>query len=197
MCPFVVRRPCWRPWQGLLSLNGLVELLREYLPPTFEELLVPLAVGVVGSDRTPELLSSGPLPEAVAASMAIPFLFAPVEVDGTKYYDAGGQDRTGLSSWVSWRPEARALVHLVDSSHGAKGDAKSKVAGWENDPDVIIIRSPRSAASIHRGLGNFEGECFTAMKNALGILEPKLAKALPLIYPDELEPYLSLLEAGE
>lgn len=46
----VVKKPRRNLWKGLFSLLDLVGLLREYLPPTFEELLVPLAVQVQDSD---------------------------------------------------------------------------------------------------------------------------------------------------
>lgn len=39
-------------------------------------------MGVVAADGTYRLIDSGPLPEAVAASAAIPFVFAPVNVPG-------------------------------------------------------------------------------------------------------------------
>ncbi|CAM9275007.1 unnamed protein product [Choristocarpus tenellus] len=193
----VTRKLCSTPWQGLFSLSGLVDLLRDYLPPTFEELLTPLAVGVLGSGGYPELLDSGPLPEAVAASLAVPFLFAPVSVNGIKYHDGGVKDRTGLGRWVRLRPEERVLVHLVDSSRGRKGDSRSGVQGWHMDPSVMVIRSDKSGASIFRGLGDFEGERIVAMKHALQILDPSIAKSIPLIYPDDFAPYLSLLEAAD
>jgi predicted acylesterase/phospholipase RssA len=45
-------------------------------------LLQDFAVGVVCKDGRYRLIDSGPLPEAVAASAAIPFVFAPVHVPG-------------------------------------------------------------------------------------------------------------------
>lgn len=113
----------------MLSLDGVVERLRDLLPPTFEDLqtefaglcekgsvlqllhkcpqcsdiLVSLsllyqrsksdykyrllcclpAVGVVSAETGQHLLiDSGPLPEAVAASAAIPWLFQAVDIPG-------------------------------------------------------------------------------------------------------------------
>ena len=40
-------------------------------------------MGVVTKEGQYRLIDSGPLPEAVAASAAIPFVFAPVHVPGT------------------------------------------------------------------------------------------------------------------
>lgn len=39
-------------------------------------------MGVVNSKGEYKLIDSGPLPEAVAASAAIPFIFAPVKIPG-------------------------------------------------------------------------------------------------------------------
>lgn len=41
------------------------------------------AVGVVDSNGNYALINSGPLPEAVAASAAIPLLFAPIHIPGS------------------------------------------------------------------------------------------------------------------
>lgn len=48
-------------------------------------LLQDFAVGVVCQDGRYRLIDSGPLPEAVAASAAIPFIFAPVNVPGAQH----------------------------------------------------------------------------------------------------------------
>jgi predicted acylesterase/phospholipase RssA len=82
--PVQLLRPCWQPWRGgFISLEAVVERLRQLLPPTFEELEREFAVGVVTRSGRHVLLDSGPLPEAVAASAAIPVIFAPVDVPGT------------------------------------------------------------------------------------------------------------------
>lgn len=56
--------------------------LSELLPPTFEELHRDFAVGVVTADGEHVLVDQGPLPQAVAASAAIPFIFSSVDVPG-------------------------------------------------------------------------------------------------------------------
>ena len=73
-----------QPWKGgVLSLDPVVERLRQLLPATFEELPVPLAVGVVDQSGKHLLIRSGPLPEAVAASAAIPMIFSAVDIPAT------------------------------------------------------------------------------------------------------------------
>lgn len=72
-----------QPWKGgVLTLDPVVERLRQLLPATFEELPVPLAVGVVDQFGKHVLIRSGPLPEAVAASAAIPMIFSAVDIPG-------------------------------------------------------------------------------------------------------------------
>lgn len=81
--PIDFLRPSLEPWRGgLLSLEGVVERLRELLPPTFEGLERDFAVGVVTEDGQHVLIDQGPLPEAVAASAAIPLIFSNVDVPG-------------------------------------------------------------------------------------------------------------------
>ena len=75
-----------QPWKGgVLTLDPVVERLRQLLPATFEELPVPLAVGVVDQSGKHVLIRSGPLPEAVAASAAIPMIFSAVDIPGGVY----------------------------------------------------------------------------------------------------------------
>lgn len=72
-----------QPWRGgALSLQGVIERLRDLLPPRFEDLQREFAVGVVTADGRHVLLDSGPLPEAVAASAAVPYMFQAVDVPG-------------------------------------------------------------------------------------------------------------------
>jgi len=81
--PIKLLRPSVDPWNGFFSLDGVVERLKDLLPPTFEDLRTEFAVGVVSAvDGKHVLIDSGPLPEAVAASAAIPLLFQPVHLPG-------------------------------------------------------------------------------------------------------------------
>lgn len=50
--------------------------------PRFEELKRPLGVGLASTSGRHVLVDSGSLPAAVAASAAIPYVFAPVSVPG-------------------------------------------------------------------------------------------------------------------
>ena len=75
---------------GLLGHEGVVELLREHVPETFEELAIPLAVPAVDIENAEMLVfSAGPLIEPVCASNAFPGLFVPVEHRGRFLMDGG------------------------------------------------------------------------------------------------------------
>lgn len=77
---------------GFVSTRALERRLRSVLPPTFEDLPKPLAVGIYRLppkddpsgyiDPGPLLVTSGDLPRAVVASCAVPRLFKPLALTG-------------------------------------------------------------------------------------------------------------------
>jgi predicted acylesterase/phospholipase RssA len=135
-------RPHLRPWRGAFLLSGVVAELGELLPATFEQLPRPFAVGVAEPGAVGHrLLDTGPLAEAVAASCAVPRLFAPVTVGGVTYIDGALADRTGLSAWREARGRRPVLLHLVDRSDGQPGL-------HEDDPEVTLVRSPRARTRL-------------------------------------------------
>lgn len=149
-------RPSRAPWRGLLSMTPVVARLREILPPRFEDLDRPFGVGVV-RDRAHRLLTTGSLPDAVAASCALPGVFAPVAVEGAWCSDGGALDRTALTAWRAYRPESRILLHLVERTAGAV--TEDPLAG------VTVARSPRSGARLWH-LGDVRGQ-FASSRAAL------------------------------
>jgi len=142
-------RPRWAFWQGAFSTGPMVELLRQYLPGTFDELPLPFAVGVRNQAGQHELITSGDLPLAVAASCAVPGLFAPVEIAGQKYQDGGTVDRFGLEGWRDQRGERPTLLHCVERSLGKKNPIAFD--------DVVVVNTPRSGAKLW-SLGDFDGQ---------------------------------------
>ena len=145
--PIAWMRPNLAVWRGLFTTGPALERLRALLPPTFQDLNRPFGVGVIDEAGRSLVLTSGPLPEAVAASCAIPWVFAPVTVGGGLYRDGGVGDRTGLRTWLA-RRETQALVHLVAASGG--GQAPGMSLAW------AVARTPKSGASFF-GLGDFNG----------------------------------------
>lgn len=148
-------RPSLAPWRGALSMHPIVQRLSQILPATFAGLDRPFGVGV-SVDGGHRLITAGPLPEAIAASCALPYVFAPVTVDGCVCSDGGAVDRTALQAWRSLRPEADVILHLVDRTAGAE---------HADDLDTVrVVRSVRSGARLWR-LGDVASQ-FTETRTA-------------------------------
>lgn len=169
--PIRSMRPSMTPWRGLFQSSSIAERLRPLLPPTFAELGRPLGLGAMDKTGRPVLLTEGPLPEAVAASCAIPIVFQPVVLAGRRLADGGAVDRLGLAGWRRWRPGRAGLVHWVEGTRG-------------RDPEpaeldrLEIVRTPPSGASFF-GLGRFaeqveEARALTAaaLERATGLVAP-------------------------
>jgi NTE family protein len=80
------------PRQGLLKLEGLSKLLREFLTPheSFETLSIPLSLAAVDLRSGQRVdLASGSLLPAVRATMAMPGVFAPVRIGEQLLVDGG------------------------------------------------------------------------------------------------------------
>ncbi len=150
-----------RVWRGLFTMDRVIERLRGLLPATFGELPRPFGVGVMTADGSHRLITAGPLPEAVAASMAIPRLFAPVFLDGMPCSDGAFVDRTAHEAWEAWRGEVRTVVHLVESS--------GKTQPVNTLGDRPVVRTPRSGARLW-DLGDFDGQREEARAAATTVL---------------------------
>jgi NTE family protein len=82
------------PHNGLLSLDRMKKMLKEHLEvKTFSELKIPLYIAATNIiEGKAEYFNEGPLMPVLQASMSIPVLFAPVEIDGLLYSDGGIMD---------------------------------------------------------------------------------------------------------
>ncbi|GFR41800.1 hypothetical protein Agub_g2567 [Astrephomene gubernaculifera] len=180
--PASLLRPSIAPWRGgALSLEGVIERLRDLLPPRFEDLRREFAVGVVTADGRHLLLDSGPLPEAVAASAAIPFVFQAVDVPGHSrhgpFKDGGVVDRLGLKAWRDRRRSQLqrqathgsgplrpppCLVHVIDRSSPFSGFDDTSATG---ESHILVVRSPRSSANFF-DLGSFDDHMSAARERA-------------------------------
>jgi NTE family protein len=92
------------------------ERLTEFLPATFEELLVPLRLLSTDLETGARvILERGDLPTAVMASCALPGLFPPVEVEDRYLIDGGLVAGMPLRSI----PEDTRTVVVLDTGHAA------------------------------------------------------------------------------
>ena len=142
-------RPSLRLWRGLFRIEPVIARLRRLLPDSFAGLERPLGVGAMDRRGAHHLLTEGPLPEAVAASCAIPVVFQPVRLAERRLWDGGAVDRLGLDGWRRWRPGRAALVHWVEGTRGR--DPGAALHGLE------IVRTPPSGASFF-DLGEFAAQ---------------------------------------
>ena len=75
---------------GLLKGDRLAHYLAEHLPPTFEDLKIPLAVTTTDIETGEQvILTEGDLITAVRASASFPGAFEPIERDGRMLADGG------------------------------------------------------------------------------------------------------------
>jgi NTE family protein len=155
-------RPSLRPWRGLFSMEPVMRELERDLPANMADLKRPFATGVIDRERKARLLTEGPLPACVAASCAIPRVFAPVEVHGVAYRDGGVVDRTGLTAWREARPGRTVVLHLVESTSGTP--TTDDLSG------VHVIRNPRSGAQFW-SLGDTRMRFERARANARAVLD--------------------------
>lgn len=104
-----------------LNAPGIVDLLLpETVPDTFEALTIPLiavAADFYAWQNAP--LSAGPLRPAVAASIAIPFLFKPVVVNGRVMVDGGVTNPLPVDQLAG----TCDITLAIDVIGGPKGDA--------------------------------------------------------------------------
>lgn len=79
------------PTDGLFKLSGMQEVLKQSIKTdTLEGLEIPYMATVSNLNKGKvEYKTTGKISEVVLASASIPFLFAPVEMDGDKYADGG------------------------------------------------------------------------------------------------------------
>ncbi|CAK0784113.1 hypothetical protein CVIRNUC_007316 [Coccomyxa viridis] len=194
VAPIYLLRPSCVPWRGgAISLSAVVNRLKDLLPPTFEDLKTEFAVGVVAKNGEYKLIDSGALPEAVAASAAIPFVFEPVAVPGQAqgpFRDGGLYDRTGLKAWrqrraAQGRGIPPALVHLIARSSSFSGADDVESTGERR---VTVVRSPKSGVNFF-SLGDFEEQLEMASTRA----QPAILQAVERTVrkTPNIVPYLS------
>ena len=129
-----------RPWQGLFSMHTLIDRLHDELPARIEDLDRPFGIGLAEAGGRARVHTSGPLPELVAASCAMPRVFVPIAHDGHLYWDGGAVCRTGLPGWREHRGPVPILLHHVQRTAGKLGN-----------PDldgVCRVATPRSGAKF-------------------------------------------------
>jgi len=149
----------------------MMAFLERLLPPTFADLERPLAVGVVDPSGAYRLLHEGPLVPAVAASCAMPYVFEPIMIGGTRFQDGGAVDRLGVEAWRAWRATSVAAA-AEQAAPTAIAHRVRRTAGVDVAADLSGIRTidtPRSGASF-LSLGDVRAQAAEARAIALSTL---------------------------
>jgi NTE family protein len=81
-------------WTGLLSLDGLRDVLRTHMPEnSFSALKLPMTIAATDLRKgTIEYFNEGELIPAIMASCCVPAIFTPVQFKGNLYVDGGVLD---------------------------------------------------------------------------------------------------------
>lgn len=110
----------------------------------FEQCRIPTAVGVHGvADGRVRHLSSGSLVESVYASSAVPYLFAPQEVNGELFWDGGVGERSPLPPLYEARHELDAVVVSYLPPHDPPPARKrAGLLGFLPHPASFIVGTP-------------------------------------------------------
>ena len=118
-------------WKGLLRIDKLGKILKDYLPTTFEELKIPMTVAATDiNEGVIKYFSDGPLIPTILASSCIPVIFKPVIIEGASYVDGG----------ILNNLPAEAIRSKVDSIIGISCNPNGKVSGLSN-AKVLMERS--------------------------------------------------------
>lgn len=125
----------WRRSPGLFSLDRLRALLRRTLPATrFENLRIPLTIVTtdIESGSAVYWRGEGDIIEPVIASMSLPGLFPPVEIEGRLHVDGGISDNVPL---LKAQEFGASVVYLVECACAERCD--QPLRGWAD----AVIRS--------------------------------------------------------
>lgn len=110
--------------QAMLSGRRILTFLRNRLgrDTTFADLDIPYLVAATSLDtREAVHIDSGPLPEAVAASAAVPGVFPPVRIDGQRLVDGGASDPVPVRALRARGADIVIAVNVMPVSKGPMG----------------------------------------------------------------------------
>jgi NTE family protein len=128
--------------KGIFSSKHLEGLLRSSLgKETFEDLPVPLMAVVTNlAARRLEILSSGDLPSALAASCALPPLFAPFVRGGIPYIDGGVLSIVPVLAARTVFPDDTIIAVNVNGSSPDGPSSKGKSSSGGDNLVAISLR---------------------------------------------------------
>ncbi|MBN2802172.1 MAG: patatin-like phospholipase family protein [Deltaproteobacteria bacterium] len=127
---------------GWLAGERFAKILDEMLPvKEFSQCNIPLHVGVyqmeTGRSRQ---LSDGNMVQAVRASCAVPYLFSPVKINNSLYWDGGFAEKTPLGKYVNDTDIETVIISLMPprEEHGGKKVKKGLLSGVKFFADIPL-----------------------------------------------------------
>jgi NTE family protein len=151
---------------GLVNVDRLLgKLLGKVGEGDFEQLEIPLYVVATDFWRSKQVvLESGPVLQAVRASMAVPGVFAPVNVDGRVLFDGGVVNNLPYDLLTGWldvviavnvrserTPGTHSVPSTVDSIMGALDIMQAEALAWKLEisaPDIMINHTVRDVGML-------------------------------------------------
>ena len=137
------------PGPGLLRGRRFVDKVTALLATdSFEACRIPVSISAFHlRTRRTHVLSEGRLAPAICASCAVPGLFHPVRIGGTRYWDGGVLDRPGLLGLADHEAKGgRVLFHHIESRSPwrARDSEAMTIPRRPNVVTVVISELPRS-----------------------------------------------------
>lgn len=112
---------------GIFDTKKYAPIFKDFLPPTFEELDLPLTICATNLETgSPTYFNSGPLHIPLLASCAIPLVFAPVEIEGQLYIDGGVMDNFPVEQ-IEGKCEMIIGSYLGDPGKAKRKEVNSKL----------------------------------------------------------------------
>jgi NTE family protein len=130
---------------GIFNTEKYIEVFKNFVPETFEELNIPLVIATTNLESgQAQYFSSGELHKPLLASCAIPFVFAPLEIDDCLYVDGGVMDNYPVEQLVG------KCDKIVGSFLGNPGAMKRKEINSKLKISSRVKELVMYAASSHK-----------------------------------------------
>jgi NTE family protein len=135
----------FRGYEGYLNGGGFVKLLSRLPAGQIQDCERPLAIAATDLTHKKEaIFTKGDLVKAVYASCAVPMLFKPAEIEGTRYVDGGMVNKAPLKGVADLVELEKIIVHFIPSYNvrdGANGFLTKRMTPWHiHDLSVNICR---------------------------------------------------------
>jgi NTE family protein len=136
--------PFGRNGFGLLAGHALASRLASVLPVHgFAQCRIPLTVSAyeISTGRV-RYLSDGSLVQAVRASCAVPYLFAPVEVDGRAFWDGGFAEKTALVPFLEGPGVDVVVVSHMPPREERRSGSRRGLLSFLPSPAPLLADTP-------------------------------------------------------